>query len=455
MEVIISERGRNLLVLHGYKFRFHKTLANNTERWMCSKNTCKSFLKLGKNEEVLAGPSPHSHEPLEENKLERQKLSNGLKRKASDDICARPSKLIHLALKNNDIETLTRNDISLIKRNMLNARQSKHVNPRSTEETLSAVGNMDIKTNANEDFVIVNDLQSKILGFSTKKNLEALCRSDTVYVDGTFKSCPKYFYQLFTFHALHYDSYVPLAFFLLPNKTVKCYENCFRHLVNTCLNVGLRFSPKNIFIDFEKAIHVSVQSVLTETKIKGCRFHLGQSWYRKIQSIGLARVYASKSEKANFLKSFFGLAFLRPEDVSTVFTDYIMAELPDDQTVTEFCDYVLENYISEEAPFPPQIWAEFSCSANRTTNSCESFHARLNRMFNSPHPNISIFIEVLKGIQSETYIHLRSKSTKKSKTIIEKEIFLREAIADLCNCHISLFEFVKKVSFKFLPINIS
>jgi hypothetical protein len=32
-----------------------------------------------------------------------------------------------------------------------------------------------------------------------------------------------------------------------------------------------------------------------EVEIKGCRLHLGQAWYRKIQSLGLAQDYKDKS----------------------------------------------------------------------------------------------------------------------------------------------------------------
>jgi hypothetical protein len=32
-----------------------------------------------------------------------------------------------------------------------------------------------------------------------------------------------------------------------------------------------------------------------EVEIKGCRFHLGQEGYRKIQSLGLAQDYIDKS----------------------------------------------------------------------------------------------------------------------------------------------------------------
>jgi hypothetical protein len=45
-----------------------------------------------------------------------------------------------------------------------------------------------------------------------------------------------------------------------------------------------------------------------EVEIKGCRLHLGQAWYRKIQSLGLAQDYKDKSsEIGKWLSQFFGI----------------------------------------------------------------------------------------------------------------------------------------------------
>jgi hypothetical protein len=78
--------------------------------------------------------------------------------------------------------------------------------------------------------------------------------------------------------------------------------------------------------------------------------------------------------------------------------------------------HFLNNYIDDDvAQFPPKIWSDFSASTNRTTNSCESFHSKLNGFFQSGHPNIFILDDTLLGIQSDTYVKLRSKATKNVK----------------------------------------
>jgi len=75
---------------------------------------------------------------------------------------------------------------------------------------------MEIKTNIGEQFLFVNDKENSIVGFSTEQNIKALCDVNKIYVDGTFKSCPKNFTQLFTIHGLKNDVYLPLVFFYCP-----------------------------------------------------------------------------------------------------------------------------------------------------------------------------------------------------------------------------------------------
>lgn len=127
----------------------------------------------------------------------------------------------------------------------------------------------------------------------------------------------------------------------------------------------------------------------------------------------------------------------------------------DDEKIDNFTDYILNNYIDNDvAQFPPNVWSDFSATTNRTTNSCESFHSKLNAFFHSGHPNIFILVDTLLGIQSDTYIKLRSKAKRPCKSTLEKEKFLREQTNKYINKQICRFDFFKSVSFKFLPASI-
>nr|CAD7585538.1 unnamed protein product [Timema genevievae] len=62
----------------------------------------------------------------------------------------------------------------------------------------------------------------------------------------------------------------------------------------------------------------------------------------------------------------------------------------------------------EQATFPPRIWAADSSDLWRITNACESFHSRFNSSCASPHPNIFVFVQNLKLVQTDTYIRINS-----------------------------------------------
>ncbi|KAL4113924.1 hypothetical protein QTP88_017476 [Uroleucon formosanum] len=90
------------------------------------------------------------------------------------------------------------------------------------------------------------------------------------------------------------------------------------------------------------------------TNLKACRFPLGQAWLRKMQSLGFAKPYMKPGEMSEYLKLFFGLPFLRPDEVNDCFVTDIMALLPPNNLkLTAFTDYILEVYVREDSRYPP------------------------------------------------------------------------------------------------------
>jgi len=121
--------------------------------------------------------------------------------------------------------------------------------------------------------------------------------------------------------------------------------------------------PAIVFADFETAIHNAVTTVWPDLEVKACRFHLGQSWWRKIQPLGLSKQYGKKdSEVSQFLKKIFGLSLLPPTEVCACFALEFLSNLLKDRRVEQFCDYLLENYFAADSTFPPPVWSECTAS---------------------------------------------------------------------------------------------
>ncbi|KAE9542452.1 hypothetical protein AGLY_003313 [Aphis glycines] len=237
----------------------------------------------------------HNHDPDEENKLEHQIISNGLKTQ----------------------------DVKYIKHNMLQARASVRPKlPKNRQEEHDILQTMDVKTFDGKQFLQTNDVEKGVLLFSTEDNLKFLSKSSTIYIDGTF-SFVHNFFTIFT---------------LLNDKNQESYINIFQIINNYCLTFNNHFEIKKVNVDFEVAIHNAIHEVRPLSGIRGCRFHLGQSWYRTIQKLGLSMEYEQKTEIVGNCFSF------------------ELAEIqPNNDKVRKCMDYLVENYIDNNSLFPPLI----------------------------------------------------------------------------------------------------
>ena len=148
-----------------------------------------------------------------------------------------------------------------------------------------------------------------------------------------------------------------------------------------------------------------MKTVWPGCKVKACRLHLGQSWWRKIQSLGLSRQCVKKdSEVSHFSKKIFGLSLLPPTEVTDCFMLDFISNLLNDKRVEEFCDYLLENYVDADSTFPPPVWSECYASSLRTINARESFHAHFNALFYSAHLSIFGLVSAFQKIQNIKHI---------------------------------------------------
>jgi len=206
-------------------------------------------------------------------------------------------------------------------------------------------------------------------------------------------------------------------------------------------------------VDFEIAIHSAITDVWPTIKIKGGRFHSVRDGGVKFKnSVWVSAEYKDQSsEKSKFLKHVFGLPFLSPDEVENAFVfDLMSCDVSNNSEVLKFATYLMDNHVTNYSLFPPRAWAESSNSMLRTTNSCEAFHSKFNSMVYSSHPKIFQFIEVIKNLQCDVYIKIRSDG-QLSKTTLEKHLFLSQKLNAYNNGEISRFEFIKTVSFKCLP----
>jgi len=74
-------------------------------------------------------------------------------------------------------------------------------------------------------------------------------------------------------------------------------------------------------------------------------------------------------------------------------------------------------------------------------------------MFYSSYPNIFQFVEVLKNVQTDFYIKMRSSNLHKRREDVEKEEFIKKTITEFENKNITRLDLVQKLANINLPIH--
>ncbi|XP_029346370.1 uncharacterized protein LOC115034263 [Acyrthosiphon pisum] len=194
MEFVISKRGKKMLIFESkFKYVFGYTSQTNVTRWRCFMKNCPAII-LEKEKVLLETKGDHGDNCSVKN-IDRQKLATTCKRKAVEDICQRPRKIIlgEIQLLNlynispnnwnncflGEINafgvssTMTRNDISALRKCVYRARrQFLPTNPTCIADIHSAVSSVNTLTTNDEEFLLLNDDISNIIIFSCNTNLK-------------------------------------------------------------------------------------------------------------------------------------------------------------------------------------------------------------------------------------------------------------------------------------------
>jgi len=459
-DVFETRRGKKCLNIENYKFREFRTLKSGDKNFRCTNKNCSvsAVVRLvNESYKILKITNTHTHDEYDDRTIHREVVRSNLKRRAEEDLHIKPNKLIRRELKNNEkSEHLRYSDMKLIRRSMYEKRKKSFPNiPRSLEDAKKQlVDDQHNITYKGNKFCFVSD-DENIFIFTCKQNLELLQSAEHVFGDGTFSFAPKYFVQLYTIHVFTNNFYVPVAFCFLSNKHTDTYISMWKTLQNICIQItGNIINLSNFHVDFEKSAHNAVLQIFPKCKIMCCNFHLGQNWFRHIQQHKLlsSEYLNNDSEVGKWMKCFFGLSYLPPDEVSDGFCDLMSIAPSTTSNISIFSDYILENYITSDSNFPPTLWACEPTNNPKTTNGAESYHKQYNSQFYTAHPHIHQVIDVIIGIQSDTDLKINSINNKiinfKRKETINKEIQLENIWNEYKNNIINRLTYMKKIGLK-------
>jgi hypothetical protein len=375
---------------------------------------------------ILKKFQEHNHAPEASRKEVIQTL-NTIKDAASDRHDQPPVQIIQNAIINMQQDSVYSmpNNEALRKQ----IHRVRHENMPSQPQTLQAI-NVPAhlrKTMKGEQF-LAREIElddEKMLMFCTISNLKNLQEAEYWIMDGTFKTVPTLFHQMYSIHAPvgsgDNSSIFPMVYILMTNRSEEIYKRLFEELIDLGEQANLNLSPPIIITDFEQAVINAVQSEFPDSIHKGCFFHLCQSLWRKIQSEGLANEYGTDEDFSIKLRHITALAFLPASEIPPAF-DQVKLLLP--ENANGIIEYFESNYVNGRVRnlrnrssrrvqplFPPEFWSVnylVELGYPRTQNIVEGWHNRLIKLTGKAHVGVYTIIEAMIKEQQQTEVRIEN-----------------------------------------------
>lgn len=272
-EFLCNQKGKLTLIRNGFQLNKNVTNKNGSSLWRCvNRRICTASVTIDKSRKTVLRESPHT---CEQNVvlLEVKKMKSTLKKAVCADlgpiqkICEEPLK--KLRKKCHKDEDLIPPFHSL--KNSVYRSRKKFLDTDFL--THSSTSSIKIPEVFQSFLIFENGDIDKIIIFATNTAKKFIKTTGSYYADGTFRSTPKPFYQLFVIHLdVNSDkkttNIVPVIYALLPNKLEATYVRLFT-LIKEKLGVQIRTFKS----DYEIAFMNAVSFVFPQATVTGCFHH--------------------------------------------------------------------------------------------------------------------------------------------------------------------------------------
>ncbi|KAF7685231.1 hypothetical protein CDIK_4020 [Cucumispora dikerogammari] len=291
-----------------------------------------------------------------------------------------------------------------------------------------------------------------ILIFFTSSSVSDLLAKPCWCVDGTFKTTPIIFYQLFSISYIKNHHVFPCIFVLLSNKTQITYVKMWRHLSRLIPEMN----PSTIISDFEKASLNVIKTYFPDTRIQGCFFHLTKNVFSKVCDSGLKRMYNTDPVFKKQIKLLTALAYLEVNEIREVFHQlYFSEELLFESII--IYDYFYETYIGDNITqrnrprYPIELWRlRFADDlvTPRTNNAVESWHNAFKGNFSNINNSFYKFVSILRREEENIFIKRVRVESGERLPISRKYSRLNEIIINIIRVkgEVSLITFINNLT---------
>lgn len=225
----------------------------------------------------------------------------------------------------------------------------------------------------------------------TNEALSLMRYNSHTFIDCTFRSVPAPFIQclIIMVHDIGTELFVPCAYCLLTSKNEYLYLTAFHEII---VLTKYHWMPRIITSDFEVALISAIKHEFPESRLLCCYFHLKQAIERKLKKLKFS------SEISSIILSNIQLLTVVPIEEINLAIQFIKTLTNDEENLSLFWDYFHNTWVKR---FDPILW-NFSNTddldiVGRTNNALERYNRRLGDHFFNAHPNICMFISVIKN----------------------------------------------------------
>ncbi|CAF2058936.1 unnamed protein product [Rotaria magnacalcarata] len=392
---IQSQKRKPLLVSDKYLFKLNKSTTTK-KYWICTLTECSAKTHTNTNDHFIKMIGEHCHS-AESEMIDVREFRENVKQRAIHETT--PIQRIYDEECAKAILSTAAIAILPSEREINSAfnKARRGLTPTIPTTQLFDIPDPYTKTLKNNDFLVVDKMitrRQRMILFLSPEQLKMLFTAETIFMDGTFSSCPKIFDQIYTIHSIKYEQSFPCVFGLLPNRLKSTYQFLFFELKAIAVQMKPDFTPKLVMSDFEPALIGVLKAKFSTAKHSSCYFHFTQAVYRNIQRLRLSSSYNNDDAVKHLCRQLMALPLL-PEPV----IEYTYDELASNLSTT--MSTVMNDLLIY---FQEQWFVKVSTSqwcvhgfAMRTNNNAEVFHGRFNRRVQVTHSNIWSFIKFLQG----------------------------------------------------------
>ena len=159
--------------------------------------------------------------------------------------------------------------------------------------------------------------------FTSIFQMNLITKCSQIYIDGTFKSSPKLYFQILNIVGYYKEinGIVPIFMIIMAGKSEYLYDIIFKDIKNILIDNGINIKniPKNFMLDFEKGLINSVKNNFDGIIIDGCFFHFVKLLWSKAKILGLCKSDKIKATKILIFMLKI-IPFLEIDDTKNFFT---------------------------------------------------------------------------------------------------------------------------------------